>query len=338
MGSTNHHARLDASELSQLWRGYMKDSLAVCTTSYFLRVVEDPDIRPVIEQALALAQSHISKLTAIFQADDRPVPFGFSEEQDVDINAPRLYSDVFMLNNVKQGAQMGMESYARSKTLCTREDVRNYFSECIQEDDRLHNQAVNVLLSKGLYVRAPYMETPSQVEFVTKQSFLSGWFGKQRPLLSMEIANLYSNHQRNTLGSQLLTGFCQVAQSEKVQQYFDRGKNIASKHAKAFTSTLQKEDLPASVIWDEPVTDTTVSPFSDKLMLFQVIAMNAIGIGYYGTSAASTLRHDLVTLYPRLIAEVATYTEDGVNLMIDNGWLEEPPRMIDHDQLGQDKR
>ncbi|SFB36438.1 Protein of unknown function [Lentibacillus halodurans] len=108
------------------------------------------------------------------------------------------------------------------------------------------------------------MESPGQVDFVTKQSFLAGWFGEKRPLLGLEIANLYANTQRNALGSHLLTGFSQVVKSNKVRQYFKRGKEISSKHVQIFTSTLEKNNLPASMLSDEPITDSTVSPFSDK--------------------------------------------------------------------------
>ncbi|ALX50513.1 DUF3231 family protein [Lentibacillus amyloliquefaciens] len=334
MDQTQHNPRLNSSELSQLWTSYMQDSMTICTTKHFMQIVEDADIRPVIQQTLTLVEARIPKLTALFQADNRPVPFGFSD-QDVDLQAPRLFSDEFMLNNIKQTAQMAMQMNAQAIALCARQDVRDYFSESLQEATQLHDEAMNVLLSKGIYVRAPFMDTPDQVDFVTKQSFLAGWFGEQRPLLSLEIANLYANTQRNALGSHLLTGYSQVAKSNKVQKYFKRGKEISSKHVQTFTTKLQKEGLPASMLPDEPVTNSTVSPFSDKLMLFQSLGLNQIGIAYYGTSVSTALRHDLAALYPRLMAEIAKYAEDGANLMIENGWLEEPPRMIDHDQIAK---
>ncbi|WP_255822193.1 DUF3231 family protein [Halobacillus shinanisalinarum] len=59
--------RLNSSELSQLWMGYMQDSMTICTMKYFLQIVEDSDIRPVIKQALKLSEAHIPKLIAIFQ-------------------------------------------------------------------------------------------------------------------------------------------------------------------------------------------------------------------------------------------------------------------------------
>ncbi|GAB4074548.1 hypothetical protein GCM10028778_20510 [Barrientosiimonas marina] len=333
---TNHNTKLTSAEHSQLWIGYMQDSMSIRTLSYFLQTVEDPDIRPVIQQALDLSQAHIPKVAALFQSDNRPVPIGFSD-QDVDLNAPRLFSDEFMLNNVKQTAQMGMQMYAQAIAHSARQDVRNYLSEALNESSRLYDQSLDVLLAKGIYVRAPYIDTPDQASFVNQESFMAGWFGEQRPLTALEIGNLYANIQRNSLGSHLLTGYAQTAHSKKVQDYLKRGRDIASKHVQTFTQTLQENDLPASAPWNDPVTDSTVAPFSEKLMMFQTLVTNSIGFAYYGTSASTSLRRDLPALYSRLMAEIGKYVNDGGELMIDHGWLEEPPRMIDHDELMKNK-
>jgi hypothetical protein len=44
-------------------------------------------------------------------------------------------------------------------------------------------------------------------------------------------------------------------------------------------------------------------------------------------------RHDLGSIYVRLSAEVSQFVEDGANIMIENGWLEQPPQASDRDQL-----
>jgi hypothetical protein len=45
------------------------------------------------------------------------------------------------------------------------------------------------------------------------------------------------------------------------------------------------------------------------------------------------VHRDLVLHYTRLTVEIALYSEVGANLMINNGWLEEPPLVVDHDEL-----
>ncbi|WP_307439756.1 DUF3231 family protein [Bacillus sp. V2I10] len=46
----------------------------------------------------------------LFQNEKFPIPHGFTDE-DVDINAPRLFSDVFMLLYLRQMGISGVGSY-----------------------------------------------------------------------------------------------------------------------------------------------------------------------------------------------------------------------------------
>lgn len=61
--------------------------------------------------------------------------------------------------------------------------------------------------------------------------------------------------------------------------------------------------------------------------------LNGMGIGHYGRSLGSSPRRDLGTHYTRLISEVILYVEDGTNIMIENGWLEQIPQATDRNQL-----
>ncbi|MFD1038919.1 DUF3231 family protein [Virgibacillus byunsanensis] len=169
-----------------------------------------------------------------------------------------------------------------------------------------------------------------------KQSFLTGWFGDRRPLTALEVTNLFSNMQRNSLGCATLTGFNQVATSTEVKEFIKRGIDISKKHVNVFHSILEENDVPTPTGADSMVTDSaTISPFSEKLMMFHIIGMNNLGIGFYAMSISTNLRRDLVTHYTRLSGEIGLYCEDGANIMIENGWTEEPPRMVDRDELAK---
>lgn len=109
----------------------------------------------------------------------------------------------------------------------------------------------------------------------------------------------------------MLTGFKQVAKSEQVKSYLDRGVKIAQKHVEIFTAIFQKENLPLPSHGDELVTDSTISPFSDKLMMSHVVTLSQIGIGNYATAMASSTRHDLNAAFARLILESSNYGKDG---------------------------
>lgn len=329
---SKNNIKLTSAEISQLWSAYMSDSLSICVLKYFSEKAEDPEIRLVVEYALELAQAHIKKLTLIFNDEKFPIPYGFKEE-DVDITAPRLFSDPYFLYYLQQWSSIGLDAYSISLTLATRSDIFDYFSECIDDSKTLLKKTGDVLLSKGLYIRAPYVTTPEKVDFIRKQNFLTGWFGERRSLTTLEVTNLYANLQRNVLAMATFIGFSQVAKSKEVGRFMARGKEIASKHIEIYSSILIENALPASVSWDNQVLDSTVSPFSDKLMLFHVNGLAVSAIGYYGTSLSTSSRRDLSTHYLRILGEVLKYTEDAANIMIDNEWMEQPPKVVDHDKL-----
>jgi hypothetical protein len=322
------------AELAQLWGSYQNDSLAQCVMSYFIRHVEDPEIRSCVDESLALSMQHLDALTVFFNKANCPIPVGFTAE-DVYPDAPPLFSDLFVLYYIQQMGVLGMNTVSVSLAYSTRNDLRTYFSSCQSEYMALFNKTTDLLLSKGLYIRSPYIPMPKEAVFVQSRQFLGSLTGKQRPLAALEAADLFSNMQRNALGRAMLTGFSQVAQSEKVRNYLIKGKGIAAKHIEMFSSALSTADLPASMTWDVEVTDSTTPPFSDKLLLFHTTALITSGLGYYGTSMATTMRKDLQIMYTRLSAEVAKYAGEGAVLMIDEGWFEEPPMVPDRDALAK---
>lgn len=325
--------RITSAEISQLWAAYMNDSLAICTLSYFLKNVKDSEIKEVVQYALQLSETHTSKLNELFNQENFPIPYGFKLEEDVDLSAPPLYSDTFILNFVHKMGFIGISAYSMALSLAVRNDLFSYFSDCLDETRELIKRANQVLLNKGLYIRSPYITFPEKVEFVQNQSFIHGLVGKKRPLLAQEIAYLYSNIQRNALGKATLIGFAQTAELKEVREFFRRGLELSSKHIEVFSAILQDEYLPAPMTWDTEVYSSTTKVFSDKLMMFQVSSLIAIGIGYYGTSFSASPRTDLASNYYRLMAEVGLYSQDAANILIKHNWMEEPPKTTDRNEL-----
>ncbi|MBB5174015.1 DUF3231 family protein [Texcoconibacillus texcoconensis] len=334
--SMEYNMRLTASEIAQLWTVYMNESLSICFLKYFLNHVEDREIQPVIEHSLELSQSHIPKITELFEGEGYPIPIGFKEGQDVDVHAPRLYSDTYMLSFIKFMSEFAMNICSQAVATAARKDAYEFFSNCLSESNKLHNMARQVLLSKGLYIRPPYLPVPEKPDFVKKQSFLADWFAEKRPLTGLEISDLYGNIQRNSLGEATMIGFMQTAKSQHVQQFLGRGKEISKKHIEIFSSVMRQNDLPAPMTWDTEVSDSKTPVFSEKIMMFLTTALISASIGYYGKGMANSFRHGLGVHYTRLSAEIAHYAEDGANIMIDNGWLEEPPKSANRSEISKE--
>ncbi|MYL43190.1 DUF3231 family protein [Virgibacillus salexigens] len=101
-------------------------------------------------------------------------------------------------------------------------------------------------------------------------------------------------------------------------------------------SILHEEFLSESaLLLTSEVTDSTVAPFSDRLMMTFVSNLIASSMGQYGIALSSSPRHDLSVHYSRLIAEVGKYANEGNKILINNGWLEQPPMAADRRDLAK---
>ncbi|WP_257208682.1 DUF3231 family protein [Bacillus sp. AFS031507] len=189
------------------------------------------------------------------------------------------------------------------------------------------------MLEQGTYIRPPYISIPDKVDFVKRDHFLAGFFGHKRAITSVEVTHLFLNIQTNMIGKALITGYAQIAQDQEVKGFLVRGMQIAQQHAELFSEILIKEDLPAPMNWDSAVTDSTVTVFSDKLIMFNVSSMIAAGIGNYGMAIAASPRRDIALKYAALLPEITLYAEAGAKIMIKHGWMEEPPQADDREEI-----
>ncbi|MBM6619630.1 DUF3231 family protein [Bacillus suaedaesalsae] len=324
--------KLTANEKAYLWTNYMVDSMAVCCLSYYIEKCEDSEIHDILSFALDLSKKHTQFVKETFTKEKYPVPIGFTEA-DVNLQAPKLFSDEFVLLYLHNLANEGLMYYSKALSMTAREDVHDFYVKCISSSTELNTRTKMLLLSKGLYIRPPYIPDSNHPEMIEELGFMKGFLGKQRPLISMEIANLYFNLITLEVVKTLMIGFAQVASNKDVKDFITRGKDLCNKTIEQFSSILQKEELPASKPWYTHVTDSTESPFSDKLLMFHGSVLNAGGVEQYGFSLASSIKRDIGARYAQLITEMLTYSDDGMNLMIKHQWLEQPPMNVDRGEL-----
>lgn len=324
---------LVASEVAGLWDSYMNDSLGVCTLKYYLNRVEDEEVRRILQHALDISNGHIQFATNVFNQEGLPIPQGFAED-DVNIDAPRLYDDSFYLFYLTNMSQLGMNVYSLVLNHVARSDIRDFYTNCISESASLYNTITDTLLSQGIFIRAPRVEFPKSVSFIKDQNFFSGGLiGRKRPLVAREITSIFASLRYNLIGGALITGFGQVAESKKISDYFFRGRDLSFKKIKTLISILINENIPIPSTSNSFVTDSTTAPFSDKLMLYHTLLINGGAIAQDGTSLSTALRHDLQTHYVGSMADTGRYGEDGFDIMIENQWMEQPPQAIAHKNL-----
>ena len=102
----------------------------------------------------------------------------------IDLTAPRLYSDNYVLNFIHQMSMVGLTTYSASLSASTRADITDFYMECLSETMQLFNKSKELLLSKGLYIRSPYLPNLEKVDFVKKQRFVWDIIGEKRPLVA----------------------------------------------------------------------------------------------------------------------------------------------------------
>ncbi|MFJ5716746.1 DUF3231 family protein [Neobacillus sp. NPDC093127] len=335
---SNSRTDLTSSEIASIWAAYMNDSMAKCVLGFFLKTIEHEEIRPVIQFAYDMAASHLEKLTKLFEEEQLPLPTGFTSE-DVNLNAPRLYTDMFMLTYINHMARAGLLAYSGFMSMSARKDIRKYFMEGLRETTDLFDKSTDAALSIGIFVRAPYIAYPTKTDYIDSKKYLSGFsfFNKQRPLNAVEISHLYMNIQTNIMGEKLALSFAQTSPRKEIQEWMYRGSEISKKHVKVFGDSLLEDNIHPPVPPDIALTNSITPPFSDKLTMFLMSFLSAAGKGNYATGAAASQRTDLVLNYERLSLEIAQYAKDGANLMIDNSWLEQPPGTMDKEKLAREK-
>jgi len=321
-----------STEIAGLWNSYMSDTMVISVFKYFLNRVEDGETRALLQQTADLSNKHIEELTIIFNQEKLTIPEGFTDK-DVNINAPRLFTDDFYLGYLCFMSRVGMHNYTLILSQIARSDIRAYFTQRIYEYVELFNNSTNIKLSKGVFIKAPRVEVTQGVQYVKSQSFITDLFGEKRPLLTMEITHIFSIIFSNIVGRAVTIAFGQVSKDKKVSDYFFEGKDISTERISDLTSILTDEAIPIPSASDSYVTSSVVSPFSEKLMMSHLAVLSSQGISSMGMAMADTMRSDLEAKYIKYTAEIMKYSKKGANIMIDNNWLQQPPQAVKHENL-----
>ncbi len=303
---------------------------------YFINTVQDKDISEVLQFALDLSESHLQKIKEFLTKENYPIPKGFTDD-DVTLEAPALFTDTYISVFIQIMSIHGLTRYAGAIGCAIREDQRKYFKQVISESLELYDIATNVLVNKGIVSKPPTFNNHQKVEFIKKQNFLTGWLGKRRPINAVEVSGTYLNMQKTMTKLVLELGFSQVAQSKDVRKYMDRARHVCQSHLEILASMLKEDNLHIPRTFDSEVTDSTIPPFSDKLMMVFITTLLSSAIGYYGEAMSMCQRRDLSVNYSKMIVEMGLLAEDGINLLIENEWMEQPPLATNHEDLAKNK-
>ncbi|MEB6550420.1 DUF3231 family protein [Heyndrickxia sporothermodurans] len=327
-----NHIRLTSAEIGGLWSTYMNSTMTRCLLIYFLHHIKDHEMKDMLQNTLDSTNSQIQRLNSIFSQEKLPIPNGFTDK-DIDLTAPPLFYDPFALSFLYNLARMDMIFYSFTLVNLSRTDMIAFFTDSLQGASKLYGDSTALMLSKGLYDRPPNIPYPTEVNYIETSSYISGLLHKDRPLNVSELTEIFYNIERNYFSILLCTGLLQVVTDKEIKNYIKKGKDISLKQINFFNDLLKDEDLLGIVSVNMEVTDSKISPFSEKLIMNLFNSLNAIDITLIGHALSGSLRTDLSGEYSKLIGEILLYLKKGFKLAVERKWLEEPPSVPNRKKL-----
>lgn len=329
-----YNVRLTSPEIGGLWEIYIQEEITLCLLKYFLHHIKDEEIKVLLESSFAISESNLKQIKSIFSEENIPFPEGFSDK-DVNLSAPPLFYDTFSMTLVYSIARMSMINTSFITCNVARSDVLDFFTNNVKAYTDLYKQSTTLMLNKGIYDRPPKIPYPKQVEFIQHKSYISDILNGKRPLNVLELTEIFFNVERNYFSIVLCQGLIQVMKDKEIKEYLKEGKKISEKQIKYFNGILLKEDFLGTIPLSMEVTDSTVSPFSDKFIVALFHFLNSIDITLIGHALSMSMRVDLTTHYSKFMGEILLYTGKGFNILVNRGWMEQPPQAPNRKKLGK---
>ena len=324
--------RISSWEMSQLWLIYQANSSVRCILQYFVASAQDNEIKALLNDSLNSILPQLNTMSNIFNSVGFPIPHGFTDE-DVEPNAKRLYSDSLMLAYLRTITKFGIVELGHALPLATRPDVRDYLNGATVTAQNLINKTQDLMVKKGIAVKPPYTRVPDRVNYVQGEQWYKGLFGKKRPMNVLELTHVFERMETKLSERAILLGYTQTAKSEEVRSYFSKVNHVMDKEVERWHTFLGDEDLPEPINWNGDITDSSESPFSDKLMLFHFMFSVTFSVTANGFALANCTRTDLVTAFAAVILNLQALGKDGLDLMITNRWMEEIPLVVDREDI-----
>jgi len=315
--------RLTAAEISNLWLHYINETMSLCVNKYMLNIIIDKEIQNIYKIAVKSGQNHITTLKDFFHQEDFPVPKGFSES-DVNMEAPPLFTDKYCLFYIMSMTMQGLQQYGLAISLCLRKDMRKFYFQCYQDTMDLFDMVMDAFISRNFEV-PPFYSTPNKVEFINELSYVTDVFGTRRKMNAIEAGNIYYNLEKSKIMKAFILAGQQVCKDKDVLDFFGKFINALNDHIGTFTTLLINENLTTGNTLDTEVTDSTISPFSERLFMFHAGLFIVSGITYYTAALVSNMRADLTWNCEKSILKDLSGLGKFGKIMIKKGWIEKPP-------------
>ncbi|MEI5908761.1 DUF3231 family protein [Bacillus spongiae] len=325
---------ITSSELGNLWMTYQDKTMLMRFLEYFLENAENEPSRKILQSYYDRSIENVEFVKKIFKAEGAVIPEGFSVN-DVNKGAPKLFDSTYDVMYLHMMTKIGIGLYALYSTMSYRQDIRQFFKQLTSEAQEAYDQATNFLLETGVLSRPPFVSMPKEVTFVHDKQYLDGmnWFSSDRSLNTIEISLIYHAIETNLTGMQLMIGFAQVAQAQDVRKHFIKGMDLSKKIETSLGEFLRQDYIEPPATYAGKASNSTIPPFSDKLMMYNTSLLTTFGLGSNALGGAFSLRSDLPTKMTLLAKNIYDFAKQGGKIMIKHGWMEKPPQIEDRKEL-----
>jgi len=299
----------------------------------------DKEAQDILSSSAIESQIIIDKIVTIFNNEIAVIPIGFDEHVMMKDSAT-LFDDFFHVMFLRQTMKLNFGHSAIFSAMSYKKEAHDIFKHNYDIADKYYVLTTNYLLDKGVLAKPPSVSMPNKIEFVQDKNYMSGHnsFSETRSLNTIEVGFLNEAIEDNIFGMQLMTGFAQVANESNVKEYFIEGKELSKKIITKLSDVLLQSDIQPPSTWAGKATDSTKSPFSDKLMMYMTSLISSSAIGYNALGTSFSMRSDLHTKLTLIGKDTFDYAKKGGKLMITHKWMEEPPQMEDRNQLTKTKK
>ncbi|MFG6117869.1 DUF3231 family protein [Thalassobacillus sp. B23F22_16] len=337
--TTSDHLSISSAELGTLWMGYQNKTMNMRFLEYYMEKAENPEAKDILQSYYDKEAKHIETIIKIFQDEGAVLPVGFTEK-DVTPGAPRLYDELFDIMHLRLITQINMGLFTVHLSMAYRDDIRKLYKLFSDDAQEAFDRTTGFLLKNSAIPRPPYVPMPKDIAFARNKQYMSGFnlLTHKRPLNTIEIAHLYQALEANTMGITLMTGFAQTAQNHEASKLFLDGKELAKKIVSKLSDVLRQSDIHTPSMWAGTATDSTNAPFSDKMMMYQTSVFSSFGLTSNAIGSAFSLRSDLPLKLAKIAQDTFSFAKNSGQIMIKNGWMEEPPQAQDREKLTKGQR
>lgn len=324
----SNHIKMSSTELGSLWTTYHKKTMILRILEYFIEKSDDQRAKELMTGLWEGLHPKVIEIKTMLENEGAAVPIGFTNG-DVNLSAPTLFENGFDIMFCRILKEISMGMYVLHMTIAYREDIVQFYKQLTDLTQTYYNLFTQYLLERDLLPKPTYTMMPKTVDYIADTQYMKGTnlFGQKRQINAVEFGLIYHSYETNDLGLKLMRGFAQCSKDDEVKKYFTKGKAISSEILKELSDIMNQNNIQPPASSGGTLTSSVEAPFSEKLMLFCTYLLSGFSLGGHGFSVGFNLRNDLIVKTTVFGKDIYEYSLEGARLMMEKGWLEEPPKM-----------